>query len=573
MKNKFVQTMFAIFMILSVFVQNIMGVSALTEAPKTIIIVYEETYTNLGSDASAIRVRKAKYTENGTTKYGYVYCLEGGAGIVSENSSYNPDSTSDYADKETGIMNDDGINYITMNGFWGNGNIGAGEPSVSEKKDYAATQLAIWLYYYDVSQNETKYDMTVVGRKVSTLARAVRNNKYNSNSENYTYIVEKANKLCEGAKKARLEQVECEKNNSCSTINNAELKVSVDNKNLKLSSDGKYIESELITVSLKEIPKYTVSVNDSNFVVVDENGNNKTTFKDGDKIKVRASSDKVSASTNVTLNFKATSSERMSYQYYGGKYTYNGSTIAKQRLLFGAVFNNVKLEEKLDFTYNVTKTKVEFSKIDVTTGKELPGAHLEIKNSNGEVIESWVSTNETHYFELLPGKYTLTETIAPEGYELLTETIEFEVFEDGKTTKVVIENKPAKKEIKVEFSKIDVSTGKELPGAHLEIRDSNNNLVESWVSTEETHYFELLPGVYTLTETLAPEGYELSSETIEFEVKENGITKVVMENKPYIEVPITSLNASSVVMILGSLLFSLGLIMVYNYVKKESVQE
>ena len=41
-----------------------------------------------------------------------------------------------------------------------------------------------------------------------------------------------------------------------------------------------------------------------------------------------------------------------------------------------------------------------------------------------------------------------------------------------------------------------------------------------------------------------------------------------MENKPYIEIPITSLNTSSTTMLIGSLLIGLGLIVVYSYVKK-----
>ena len=210
---------------------------------------------------------------------------------------------------------------------------------------------------------------------------------------------------------------------------------------------------------------------------------------------------------------------------------------------------------------------VEFSKIDVTTGKELPGAHLEIKDSNGKVVESWVSSDKTYFFKLNPGKYTLTETIAPEGYVLATESVEFEVKADGSVTKVVMENKPVG--VNVEFSKIDVSTGKELPGAHLEIKDSNGKVIYSWISSDKTHFFKLEPGKYTLTETIAPEGYELATESIEFEVKNDGtVTKVVMENKPYIEVPITSLNASSFTMIIGGILISFGLVVVYAYVKK-----
>ncbi len=122
----------------------------------------------------------------------------------------------------------------------------------------------------------------------------------------------------------------------------------------------------------------------------------------------------------------------------------------------------------------------------------------------------------------------------------------------------------------VEFSKIDASTKKELPGATLELRDSEGNLIDSWVSTEETHKISLLDGVYTLSETIAPEGYELTTETITFEISEQSIvTKIIMENEPYRDVPKTDLNASSAAYLLGSLLvvFGLGSIMVYR--KKE----
>ena len=48
---------------------------------------------------------------------------------------------------------------------------------------------------------------------------------------------------------------------------------------------------------------------------------------------------------------------------------------------------------------------VSISKRDITTGEELPGAHLELKDENGEVIYACVSTNEPFIFKdgLNPG--------------------------------------------------------------------------------------------------------------------------------------------------------------------------
>ena len=100
---------------------------------------------------------------------------------------------------------------------------------------------------------------------------------------------------------------------------------------------------------------------------------------------------------------------------------------------------------------------VSISKQDITNKEELPGAHLVVKDYEGNIIDEWVSTNEPHLIEKLPaGIYTLTETIQPEGYILSTETITFTVKDDGSITEVVMYNTPDTKEIVPEEPKPDV---------------------------------------------------------------------------------------------------------------------
>ena len=181
-----------------------------------------------------------------------------------------------------------------------------------------------------------------------------------------------------------------------------------------------------------------------------------------------------------------------------------------------------------------TVTKVKISKQDITNKKELPGAKLVVKDAKGNVKASWTSTSTPKYIEgLEAGTYYLTETAAPEGYELYTESIKFNVYANGTVSKVIMYNSP-KIVTKVKISKQDITTKKELPGASLVIKDASGKVVESWVSTNEPKYIEgLKAGNYTLCETAAPQGYELYTECIKFAVKENGtLSTVIMYNTP-----------------------------------------
>ena len=86
-------------------------------------------------------------------------------------------------------------------------------------------------------------------------------------------------------------------------------------------------------------------------------------------------------------------------------------------------------------------TKVMVSKKDITNSEEISGAHLVIRNEDGEVVEEWTSTDTPHYIEKLPsGHYTLTETLAPDGYVLNPSVVEFDVLPNGEIQSTVMFN-------------------------------------------------------------------------------------------------------------------------------------
>ena len=185
-------------------------------------------------------------------------------------------------------------------------------------------------------------------------------------------------------------------------------------------------------------------------------------------------------------------------------------------------------EVSYDFTFENQPTTVELSKTDLTTGKELPGAHLKVTDSDGNTVDEWTSTEESHVIkELVVGKkYTMTETKPADGY-VTAESITFTVENTAEVQKHEMKDDVTK----VEISKTDITGETEIPGAKLTILDKDDQVVESWTSTEEAHYIEKLPiGKYTLREEQAPKGYLLTFD-VTFEVKDTGeIQKVAMKD-------------------------------------------
>lgn len=343
------------------------------------------------------------------------------------------------------------------------------------------------------------------------------------------------------------------------------------NNSFTLSNDKKYYVSSNNGVSVTGVVEnYTVSLENApkGTIITDTNGKEKNTFAKNETFLIKVPTSSIKELSN---EFKVkVSGTGTIYKAY----LYEPETSRYQNVLALYADSN-DLSNVSTVKLNLI-TEVQISKIDVTTSKELPGAKLVVKNSEGKVVDSWISTKEVHVIRgLKPGKYTLTEEIAPEGYILSTETVTFEVKSDGTVTKVTMKNEPEEK-VPVYISKQDITTSEELAGAHLELKDEKGEVVYAWVSGNEPFIIEngLEPGKYYLTETLAPDGYELSTETVEFIIKEDGTVDgdIVMYNKPetIVEVPSTSSFKTITSSLIGIIVIGLGSMIIYrNYKKNE----
>ncbi|WP_242268069.1 collagen binding domain-containing protein, partial [Bacillus cereus group sp. BfR-BA-01352] len=184
-------------------------------------------------------------------------------------------------------------------------------------------------------------------------------------------------------------------------------------------------------------------------------------------------------------------------------------------------------------------------KKDAESGKVLEGAEFKLKNEAGQVVGETKTTNKdgvVKFENLVPGKYTLEETKAPEGYKTLEVTIEVNVVANEVVKQEVL-NEKVKEEItgQLEITKVDANdTNKKLAGAVFEIwKDGTKIDILTSDENGKATSKELDPGDYILKEVQAPEGYELSDKEIEFTISNQKfeVVKLQITNKKETEKP------------------------------------
>ena len=254
-------------------------------------------------------------------------------------------------------------------------------------------------------------------------------------------------------------------------------------------------------------------------------------------------------------------------------------------------FSNVTFNV-IDGALTITPVTVKVSVVDKGNGQPIVGLAVVVMiksntETNGKIIHNWYSTTENHEISVLKagGEYTIignaylgytrsaeyTLTIDENGNVSYSGTIT----QDGV---LLVENSKTK----VEISVVDKVTRAALGGARVQVKDSEGEVVEEWVSVSETENNEInhiIEGLkifeeYTLCETDAPDGYAAPAEyTLKIGengnvssysgttiTDESGNTVLVLEN-PF-TVPLFAANSSNLWMTWCDK---------YDYVKPEGV--
>lgn len=331
----------------------------------------------------------ASFATDGTP----LYCLE---------SSKNPPRTTTFT-KDTRL--DNGLLYILQNGYPNKRFTG------DDRQDHYITSAAIWWYMDRINGVSDSADGWLRGEFKTTAS-----DPYN--------LRDKIRPLMESGLEHRNDVI------------SHDIYINMDNDTMMISEDKKYFESALISVSSSaEFTDYETRITNATTgtKLVDENGNEKKRFAAGEKFRMLVPASEVKdLNEEFSVKVRASTAIPVAYRYDSGNDTLQDVTPGVDK-------EWTRVEK--DIVFKLTTTKIKISKQDITTKKELAGAHLILRDSNNNIIDEWTSTTEAHYIDFLPaGKYTLEETIAPKGYVLNKQKVEFELTADGEIKEVVMYN-------------------------------------------------------------------------------------------------------------------------------------
>ena len=429
-----------------------------------------------------------KYAKDGTT----VYCIELPKKYIG-GMTYT----------KTGTM-DVGINYILKN-----------KPNTGDKyKDFYITQMAVYFYQDWINGNDNN-------------------------------LQEPFKKLIVAGAKLETDQLDDETKDICKKIYNLYIGATHYRNNTKYV-DG-YIDIKNDSVTFTEQDGYFVSskiyvesnIDKLNKTMVNATPNTKIYRDTDDKayvVKIPVTDIPEGMKVTFSLRWEGDYDKEVAYYYYAND--------THQKLVYDKLeqtTNHVQANIELTVKNFIESYSVKISKTDVTQTKEVPGATLELKDAKGNLVETWVSTSESHKIVIKEGEYSLTETIAPEGYRLSTTTIYFKLDANGKLYAKVkdqyvqVEKINMINELKdvTSIVKKDKKTNKYLAGATLVVKDANGTVMKEFVSNDSVYQLVLQPGDYTIEEIAAPKGYILSKEKLSFRVLVNGALQVKNSNGVY----------------------------------------
>ena len=412
-------------------------------------------------------------TDNSGTRY-TVYCLEKDKGWPSNEQAQ-------VITKNEAVL-DNGYVYILQNGYPNK------ELTGNNAYDDYLTQIAIW-WYQDLSANEN--NLTAHQKEVI------------SASGYYRYI----EPLINGALNAK---------NNPVTITPS---FSIDKSNFKLSSDNRYLITDLIIVdSNVSYESYAVSVDNSAIEVLDSSNRVVEGSIDSSQgFKLRVDLSKIDNPISININVVVNYTDYVAYSYDPP----SNMADTMQQAVVGTLVG-VPKQKTVSASVSMPTGSLTIKKVDSNDNSPLAGASIEvIRKATNKTVASFESTTSDYVINnLLPGEYEIKELEAPNGYYIDKESSSAVITDSNLNVSSTITN--SKYDVKIR--KVDSDTGNSVRGAVLNIINSDNEVVDTITTTNDyvsVDTTKLSEGTYKVVEVLAPSGYIINEEEKEFTLDRN----------------------------------------------------
>lgn len=176
---------------------------------------------------------------------------------------------------------------------------------------------------------------------------------------------------------------------------------------------------------------------------------------------------------------------------------------------------------------------IQIVKVDQEDQNQLlQGAQFDLLQ-NGKIIDSLVTdmNGKAVSKELPDGTYTLKETKAPTGYQLLAKTIDVKL-ENKQDILLIVPNTKELGSLKV--IRKDSETSAVLKGAEFQLYDEEGHIAARPKTTDQNGvalFEKLASGQYLLKETKAPEGYNKSDVTFSVKIVAGEMTQLEVKNE------------------------------------------
>lgn len=223
-------------------------------------------------------------------------------------------------------------------------------------------------------------------------------------------------------------------------------------------------------------------------------------------------------------------------------YVYNGQT----KEIDGSYDTSQIAIKQISTQIQNKKTSINIQKT-TKEGSNLVGATLELRNSNNEVIQSWITEEQAKNIQSLKinEQYKIVETHPKEGYVTAKE-ITFSINDEGNIqteakikdpNTIIMEDQTTK--IIVEL--LDAKTKEQVSGATLKILNEKGEEVAKFETSDIGKEIEKLPiGKYTLVEEKIQldKGY-VTIDPVQFEIRDTEETQRVVITQEYTKLQIS----------------------------------